>query len=125
MIKAPSEAEPTVTLPVAEVAVSTGDNDPYTMDQTTFRALRSENAEPRFLTVDTLSYAADRCEFVVMSVPETTYWDAFCDLWAFPDDLAPTPLDFGYGARLRDVLRIRGDFDRAIAGLGLGGKERE
>lgn len=117
MIKAPSDAEPTV--PVAEVPVSTGDNDSYTMDQTTFRVLCPENTEPQFWPVTALSSAVDRRGFVAMPVPETTYWDAFCDLWAFPDDLAPTPLDFGYGARLRDGLRIRGDFDRAIAGLGL------
>lgn len=109
MIKAPSDAEPIVTSPVAEVAVSTGDNDSYT-------------AEPQFWTVTAPLYAVDRRGFVVISVPETTDWDALCDLWAFPDDLAPTPLDFGYGARLRDALRIRGDFDRAIAGLGLGEK---
>ena len=118
MIKTPNDAEPAV-IPVAVVAVSTGDNDSYTMDQTTFRVFRSENAEPQFWTVTVPSYAVDRHGLVAMSVPETTYWGALCDLWAFPDDLAPTPLDFGYGARLRDALRIRGDFDRAIAGLGL------
>lgn len=118
MIKAPNDAEPTV-IPMAEVAVSTGDNDSRTMGQTTSRVLRSENAEPQFWTVTAPPYAVDRRGFVAMPVPETPYWDALCDLWAFPDELAPTPLDFGYGARIRDALRIRGDFNRAIAGLGL------
>lgn len=122
MINAPRDAEPAV-IPVAEVAVSTGDSSSGTVGQTTFRVLRSENTESQFWTVTVPSYAGDRRGFVAMPVPETTHWDALCDLWAFPDELAPTPLDFGYGARLRDALRIRGDFNRAIAGLGL--RERD
>lgn len=121
MTKTPSDADPTVT-PVAKVAVSTDDNDSHpagTTDRTTFRMFRSENAEPQFWTVVAPSDAADRRGLVTMPVPRTTYWDVFCDLWASPDDLAPTPLDFGYDARLRDMQRIGGDFDKAIAGLGL------
>lgn len=114
MTKTPSDADPTVT-PVAKVAVSTGDNDSHT----TFRMFRSENVEPQFRTVVAPSDAAGRRGPVTMPVPRTTYWDAFCDLWASPDDLAPTPLDFGYDARLHDMQRIGGDFHRAIAGLGL------
>ena len=121
MTKTSSDADLTVT-PVAEAAASMGDNDSptaYTMDQTTIRMFRSRNAEPKFWTIVAPSDAADQRELATMPIPRTTYWDAFCDLWTSPDDLAPTPLDFGYDARLRDMQRIGGDFDRAIAGLGL------
>lgn len=94
----------------------------------------SDAAESQFRVAVAPSSAADRRGLATTSVPRTTYLDAFCDLWASPDDLAPTPLDFGpldlglldfgpldfgYGARLRDMQRIGGDFDKAIAGLGL------
>lgn len=89
----------------------------------------SDAAESQFRVAVEPSSAADRRGLATTSVPRTTYLDVFCDLWASPDDLAPTPLDFGaldfspldfgYDARLRDMQRIGGDFDKAIAGLGL------
>ena len=94
----------------------------------------SDAAESQSRIAVAPSSATDRRGPATTSVPQTTYWDVFCDLWASPDDLAPTPLDFGpldfepldfgpldfgYGARLRDMQRIGGDFDKAIAELGL------
>ncbi len=54
-----------------------------------------------------------------LPVPESSGLDAFSDVWGSPGDIELTPLDHGYGARLRDALRIRADFSRAIAILGL------
>ena len=79
----------------------------------------SDAAESQSRIAVAPSSATDRRGPATTSVPRTTYWDVFCDLWASPDDLAPTPLDFGYEARLRDMQRIGGDFDKAIAELGL------
>ena len=113
MIKTPSDDRPTA-ISMAIVAGSTGDNDPYLMDQSSRAAVGSGSEEPHYWVV-----AVPTQTFVAMHAPEISYWDAFCDLWLSPDEIVPTPLDFGYGARLGDALRIRGDFDKAIAGLGL------
>ena len=60
----------------------------------------------------------DRHRVAAIPVPESSGLDVFCDVWTAPDSIEQTPLDHGYDARLRDALRIRGDFDRAIAALG-------
>ena len=61
----------------------------------------------------------DRHRVAAIPVPESSGLDVFCDIWTAPDNIEQTLLDHGYDARLRDALRIRGDFDRAIAALGL------
>lgn len=118
MFKTPNDAQPTV-IPMAEVAVSTGDNDPFMTDDMAFVEIDSEYAEPQGWIVLGPRRAVGSRRSAAMSVPETTYLDTFCDLWASFEEFEAAPLDFGYGARLRDALRIRGDFGKAMARLGL------
>ncbi len=48
-----------------------------------------------------------------------TFFNAFTDVFTPPDDLVLTQPEYGPIARIRDGLRIREDFRKAIGNLGL------
>ncbi len=50
---------------------------------------------------------------------DLTFLDAFADVFTHPEDLELRRPDYGFMARVRDADRIREDFRKAIANLGL------
>ena len=116
--KALNETQP-IAMPMAEVAGSTGDWDPCMTDRIRIVGVGFDDAEPDTLAIIVTEHPEDLHEYAAVRIREHTYWDAFCDLWAMPDDVDFTPLETGYVGRLCDAQRIRRDFDRALAKLGV------
>ena len=50
---------------------------------------------------------------------DVTFFDTFADVFTPPDCLELRRPDYGFMARVRDADRIREDFRKAIANLGL------
>ena len=50
---------------------------------------------------------------------DKTAFDAFVDVFTPPEELTLVRLDYGFMARIRDGLRIREDFRKAVADLDL------
>ena len=53
------------------------------------------------------------------TVVHATFLDAYADLFASLEDMKLRRPDFGYMARVRDSMRIREDFRKAVTGLGI------
>lgn len=102
-----------------ESLASTYDHEPHAMDAPT--CVWYEPADVHWASFAHVvpTSVVRRQPLSALPVPESSGLDVFSDVWASPGDIELTPLDHGYGARLRDALRIRADFGRAIVALGL------
>lgn len=69
-----------------------------------------------------------RTTFLIGSMPiknktvpprRNTYFDAFCEVFSFPEDVSPTSPRYGLAGRIEDAKHIREYFEKAVSDLGL------